>query len=330
MQPLQRESRRRPIVCRSWSGPAPIQSSDPEYSEEGRRAGLEGTAFVQVDIAPDGTPINPSVVSGIGFGLDDKALDAVRTWRFASPAQPRFAAAVVAVNFLLPSKLSRWHLISAAFEPPEGASRPVFLPEPYPLGAGISDRAIDEGWVISAIPRSATAKLQFDVDARGRPTNFQVLAASADMWGAEAIAVVRRWRFRPGQKDGKPVGVPCTLQFVWGQKTWTPQILAKIREDLHKAAPDTSPPPNTSPEVPRGTVSAAYIIADPTPHSPYSVILSVIVDQHGVSPTVQVVRSLGSAYDSQALEAVRNWRFLNSFPVPSPVLIELDFTSGSR
>lgn len=110
------------------SGPLPIESSEPEYSEEGRRAGLEGTAFVQVDIAPDGTPLNPTLVAGIGLGLDEKALEAVRKWRFAAPTLPQFASAVVAVDFLLPSKVSRWHLVRAAFDLPEGSTRPVFLP----------------------------------------------------------------------------------------------------------------------------------------------------------------------------------------------------------
>lgn len=312
------------------SGPLPIESSEPEYSEEGRRAGLEGTAFVQVDIAPDGTPLNPTLVAGIGLGLDEKALEAVRKWRFAAPTLPQFASAVVAVDFLLPSKVSRWHLVRAAFDLPEGSTRPVFLPESYPLGAGISDKAIDEGWVISAIPRSASVQLHFDIDPRGRPTNFQVLAASADMWGIEATSVVQKWRFRPGQKEGTPVTVPCTLELIWGQKIWTPQILAKIEKDLRTAAPDAGPPPSASAPPPKGTVSAAYVIADATPHSGFSVILSVLIDEDGAPSSVQVVRSLGPVYDPQAIEAVRNWRstptLLNGLPVPIPVLIEIDFS----
>jgi hypothetical protein len=53
----------------------------------------------------------------------------------------------------------------------------VLLTEPYPLGA--------------AIRRSATVTLQVDVDEHGIPTNFQALTASAELWGDDAIAVVR-------------------------------------------------------------------------------------------------------------------------------------------
>ncbi len=306
-------------VYRMPIGPEPIQQSEPEYSDEARAAGLEGTVFVETAIGADGTPFDLEVISPLGLGLDEKAIDAVRQWRFSPPAPAQVPAATVAVNFLLPSKLSRWHLVGASFEPPEAASRPRFLTETYPLGAGVSDKAIDEGAVISAIPRSAFMTLEFDVDEHGSPANFQVLAASASVWENEAIAVVRDWRFTPGAKDGKPVPVPCTLGLVWGQKIWTAATLAEMREKMGTPAP-------MRPAIP------PYLIEDRTPHSPYSVVVSVIIGEDGVPSNPGVVRSLTPVYDSQAIEAVRTWHFqpflLNGTPMALPALVEVDFTAS--
>ena len=308
------------------SGPAPIQSTEPEYSEEARAAGLEGTVFVRTAISADGTPFDLEIISHLGFDLDEAAIEAVKQWRFAPPPAAQLPSATVAVNFLLPSKLSRWHLVDASFEPPEGVSRPVFVTEPYPLGAGISGQAIDEGWVIAAIPRAATVTLLFDVDEHGHPANFQVLAASAPMWGNEAIAVVRQWRFKSGSKDGRAVAVPCTLDLVWSQKVWTPAILAQLRGKLSVTAANPSQPV-ASPESAKPTITRAYRIDNDGPHWPYSVVVSATIGQNGVPANVSLVRSLGADYDSKAIEAVRQWRFslVNGKPAATTITIELDF-----
>jgi TonB family protein len=147
----------RPIVP-----PTVTYRTEPEYADEARTAGLEGTVQVSLNITPDGTSIDEKVLSPLGLGLDEKAIECVRQWWFALPAIATIEPVTVTVNFLLPAKLSRWHLVSAAFAVPDGASRPVFHVVPYPLGAGVSDKAIDEGWVISAIPRAADVRLQFE------------------------------------------------------------------------------------------------------------------------------------------------------------------------
>ena len=62
------------------------------------------------------------------------------------------------------------------------------------------------------------------------------------------------------------------LDLVWGQKVWTAATLAQMREKLGAPVPrqPAAPPPKM-------TIFSAYIIEDSTPHSPYSVVLSVII-----------------------------------------------------
>ncbi len=296
-------------------GPGPIHETEPYYSEEARAAGLEGTVFVSLAIGADGTPGDLGIKSPLGLGLDEKALEAVTRWRFTSAApDTKSASVLVAVNFLLPAKLSRWHLVGAWFQPPAGASRPVFLTERYPLGAGISNKAIDEGQVIAAIHRSATVTLQFDIDESGMPANFQVLAASAPLWGDEAIALVRNWRFAPGIEDGKPVSVPFTLDLVWGQKLWTPTSLAQMRKAMSAGVTK---------------IKSIQEIKGSTPRSSYSVVVSVMIGENGVPTNINLISSLGPAFNRTAIDAVRRSQFkpaiLNGTPLPLPALIEVDF-----
>ena len=219
--------RRSPAKAAS-SATLAIQKPEPEYSEEARMAGLEGTAQVTATISEEGVPGDLRVTKSLGLGLDEQALTVVQKSRY-SPARldgrPAAAPITIPVEFRLPDKQSRWHLIRADFTPLDGASRPQFSKTAYPYGIGISLRAFEQALVIRAIGREATATIAFDVDEHGIPVNLQVLNASHPIWGPEAMAVVREWQFAPGMKSGAPVAVLCTVDLVWGPTNLSQQAL---------------------------------------------------------------------------------------------------------
>jgi TonB family protein len=66
--------------------PKAIYTPDPEFSEEARKAKFQGTCTLMITVATDGRPTNIRVVNSLGMGLDEKAIETVRTWRF-DPAQ---------------------------------------------------------------------------------------------------------------------------------------------------------------------------------------------------------------------------------------------------
>ena len=67
---------------RGGTPPRPIYSPDPEFSEEARKAKYQGTCTLMIVVDTDGKPTNIRVVNSLGMGLDEKALETVRTWRF--------------------------------------------------------------------------------------------------------------------------------------------------------------------------------------------------------------------------------------------------------
>jgi TonB family protein len=68
--------------------PACAYCPEPQYSEEARKAKYQGTVVLQVVITPDGRATNITVVKGPGLGLEEKAVEAVRTWRFKPALGP--------------------------------------------------------------------------------------------------------------------------------------------------------------------------------------------------------------------------------------------------
>lgn len=65
-----------------FSAPKEIHAPDPEYSDEARKAKLQGTCVLFVLIGSDGRPHGIKVQRALGLGLDEKAIEAVKTWRF--------------------------------------------------------------------------------------------------------------------------------------------------------------------------------------------------------------------------------------------------------
>jgi protein TonB len=64
------------------SAPRPIYDPDPDYSEEARHAKHQGTVLLWVIVGPDGRPRDIRVQRSLGMGLDEKAIEAVRQWKF--------------------------------------------------------------------------------------------------------------------------------------------------------------------------------------------------------------------------------------------------------
>jgi len=208
----------------------PIHKTDPEYTEEARLAELEGTVVLSGVIDETGLAQNLHVTTSVGLGLDEKALEAAKQWQFGPRLEPPYKmSASVCVAFRLPSKQSRWHLIGMQFDAPPGVLRPVVTSALYPIGAGLGPQAMEEGRVLVAIGRLATAKLTFDVDETGVPANFRIPNASEPVWGSEATALVGEWRFKPATRNGIPISVPCTVDLVWGEK----ELTGDLERQLH-------------------------------------------------------------------------------------------------
>jgi TonB family protein len=67
---------------RGVTPPRVIYQTDPEFSEEARKAKYQGTCVLSVVVDENGRPTNIHVLSTLGMGLDEKAMESVKNWKF--------------------------------------------------------------------------------------------------------------------------------------------------------------------------------------------------------------------------------------------------------
>jgi TonB family protein len=64
------------------SEPVLVSRRQPEYSDDGRRGRVQGTVELLIVVRADGTVLVDRVTKSLGYGLDQKAIEAVQMWKF--------------------------------------------------------------------------------------------------------------------------------------------------------------------------------------------------------------------------------------------------------
>jgi TonB family protein len=86
------------------TAPQLVSKIEPEYSEEARKAKYQGTVTLYIQVDPSGKAVNMRVLHSLGLGLDEKAMEAVKKWKFKPGTKDGKAVTVEAqieVNFRL-------------------------------------------------------------------------------------------------------------------------------------------------------------------------------------------------------------------------------------
>ncbi len=86
------------------SAPRLINKTEPDYTPEAKQAKIQGTVLLSVVIGKNGVVQNVQVTRSLDPGLDVKAMEAIRKWRFAPATRkgkPVAVRAAVEVNFRL-------------------------------------------------------------------------------------------------------------------------------------------------------------------------------------------------------------------------------------
>src|SRR5262249_40915209 len=86
------------------TAPTLLYKKEPEYSEEARKAKYSGTVTLYVEVDTSGRATNIRVLHSLGLGLDEKAIEAVKQWKFRpgmKDGRPVTVQASIEVNFRL-------------------------------------------------------------------------------------------------------------------------------------------------------------------------------------------------------------------------------------
>ena len=176
------------------TAPTLLSHTEPEFSDEARRAKLQGTALLSIVVDQDGAVHDVRVVKPLGLGLDENAVSAVSKWTF-QPAKrngiPVPVESTIEVSFNLLARPGEWYPSQVALSAPSDATQPRFLSAQYPTP---SERT-----------SFARMRLSFDIDTEGHPVHVHIddsLDASAN---DEVMAMIAEWRFEAALRHGIPV-----------------------------------------------------------------------------------------------------------------------------
>jgi protein TonB len=68
--------------------PRCVACPDPSYSDQARSAKVSGIVVLRLIITGEGRASNIKVKRSLGYGLDEKAVEAVENWQFAPVLGP--------------------------------------------------------------------------------------------------------------------------------------------------------------------------------------------------------------------------------------------------
>jgi TonB family protein len=86
------------------TAPVLLYKTQPDYTEEARKAKYQGTVLLYIEVDPSGKATNIRVQRSLGLGLDEKAIEAVKQWKFKPgyrDGNPVPVSATIEVNFRL-------------------------------------------------------------------------------------------------------------------------------------------------------------------------------------------------------------------------------------
>ena len=284
---------------------APIHEVKPEYTEEARRAGLQGTISLYVEIETGGHPSTVQVMQGLGLGLDERAVEAVKQSEY--PAAATTGHREVDVEFRLASP-APWDVTGEAYTVtiPEG-QRVDTIVKPVPVRYVAPDPA--------ACQSPGTVMLYFAVGADGSPRLVRASDSYEGPLAAAAVKAVEGWLFEPAALDGKTAEARAAVEFECqpggmilqserpplpvyrvGGGVGAPVLLAKVE-------------PEYSEEARKAKLQGANLFY-------------VQISPEGKATSIMVVRSLGLGLDEKAMEAVKRWRFKPGMKDGKPVTVE--------
>jgi TonB family protein len=93
------------VVGNGVTNPVALYQPLPHYTEEARKARAEGIVLIQAVVRKDGSVDSFKILRGLGYGLDESAINTIATkWRFkpgTKDGQPVDVWANIEVTFRL-------------------------------------------------------------------------------------------------------------------------------------------------------------------------------------------------------------------------------------
>jgi TonB family protein len=188
------------------SPPVVLSKTEPDYTEEARRARVNASVTLKLIVRPDGNASDIRVIRAAGFGLDENAIECVRTWQFAPGTKDGKAlsvAATIEVNFRLLAKDNEGQHARLTFTLPTGAGRPELVKGTIPRNPNSS--APDQRF-----------RIGLTVDSKGKTENLAIIDTTDPEWADRALHELQNWRFVAASVNGQTAPVNGVFELAAG------------------------------------------------------------------------------------------------------------------
>jgi TonB family protein len=222
--------------------PQPISRPEPKYSEEARRARMQGIVMLQLVVDQQGNPTQIAVISPLGYGLDENAVAAVSRWRFrpaTKEGKPVRVRAQVEVTFRLDGlsfnqkeekQRTAFNVALAAGQTDKITAKTLdslrdLASQKYPPGLYLYGRLLEEGRGVPADPEQGFRLIQESAEQKYGPALYEVAVArlkgehldkdpakGLDLMRSAARLGSRSAQLFLGQAYEKGDGVPVDLE----------------------------------------------------------------------------------------------------------------------
>jgi len=283
---------------------------DPEYSDQARAAGLQGSVILGIEIAPDGHTENLKVIHGLGMGLDQKAVEAVRQWRYTPvPNSGMRFHRVIEVPFRM-KPAEPWVFDGSIYSIEASGARVAesTMPELLRYFAPDADLCLAQGYVTA----------NFHIGSDGATSAIRVSAGAAQNVRDGVMTAIQSWQFRPATQDGskRPGNARIILEC-------RPADFSPPQGEVYRGNDNVAP-------VPLFRMEPEYSEEARKARLEGEIRLSLVVEPDGKVADVRILRPLGMGLDEQAIGAVMQWRFKPGAKDGNPVRVAAQVSVSFR
>jgi len=176
--------------------PRVVYSQSPEYTALARQARVEGIVTLEAAFDIYGNYRILRVAKSLGYGLDEKAAEALKTWRFGPATRngaPVVVVALIDVVFKLPPQVYRVG---------GGVSAPVILSRVDPVYPPDAKQKRIQGTVV----------LEALIRKDGAVEVIRVVRSLDPGLDDAAIKALKEWKFKPAARNSEAVDVGINIE----------------------------------------------------------------------------------------------------------------------
>jgi TonB family protein len=228
--------------------PQAVRTSTPSYTPEARMRGIKGTVTVEAEFDIDGNFTILRIVKGLGYGLDEKALEALSSWQFLPAMRNGARVSVIARIDIGLNPADDFRAMTAATA--QFASDFNGREDLVQLRAGsiplaqatsgpeIIERTEPQYSTEAHVSRyQGTVILEVAVLEDGTAKVVRIIQSLGFGLDQNAVKAIETWRFQPAMKDGRPVKVLLPVQVNFNLRPNSPNMLPIAEVDSSLSCP---------------------------------------------------------------------------------------------